>query len=443
MPKTSKRNARISLPGGCSMSTPCVHPANWETTTKAIGTWYISFRFYDPVLKPKGKLCIIKGMNDYKDPDKRRQITAYLLEEEMAKLKSGFNLVTERYYSQEENIDGLQNMPLARALTFASEKLEVGKLQGEDIKIMLYWVQPAIIRLAWTNMAIGDLRPRHIKTILETCRQITFRIDQKNGQQVRTKCPIDPETGIAIWSNHKYNKYRTNFMILLEPLVELEVFDSNPVKSTKAKKKVKRKRETLTLPERKLISCTLRQFTFLDRNPQIRLQAYGLLRLIEIFFHAGSRTTELLAIQRKHVRLQYHQFLKIVKKGPNYVQTTGTIKEIAMHWWEELVNTPNADGVCDPDDYLFSEDLRPGPRQIRREQIPRRWKLWIKDGLGILADFYSLKHSNTDETDALHGEELAADHNSHTSTAMVVDIYAVGKAARKHEQLKKVNNSFA
>ena len=77
------------------------------------------------------------------------------------------------------------------------------------------------------------------------------------------------------------------------------------------------------------------------------------------------------------------------------------------------------------------------------EQITRRWKRHIKDKLGIEADFYSLKHLNTDETAALLDLGDAAAHNSHTSTVITLKHYAFGEKARQQERIKKVGNSFA
>ena len=49
------------------------------------------------------------------------------------------------------------------------------------------------------------------------------------------------------------------------------------------------------------------------------------------------------------------------------------------------------------------------PKPIPLDQIGRSWKHYAKKPLGITADFYSLKHLNTDATvDALGMEDSAA-----------------------------------
>lgn len=65
-----------------------------------------------------------------------------------------------------------------------------------------------------------------------------------------------------------------------------------------------------------------------------------------------------------------------------------------------------------------------------------------KGGIGISADFYSLKHLNTDETAAILGLQAAMRHNGHTSASTTM-IYAIGQKDRELEELKKVGNTFA
>jgi hypothetical protein len=77
------------------------------------------------------------------------------------------------------------------------------------------------------------------------------------------------------------------------------------------------------------------------------------------------------------------------------------------------------------------------------DTITRRWQKWVKIGLNIQVDLYSLKHLNTTETVSMVGDRAAAQQNAHTTTAMVVGTYDVHRAQRQHEILKTVNNKFA
>lgn len=123
---------------------------------------------------------------------------------------------------------------------------------------------------------------------------------------------------------------------------------------------------------------------------------YTFWRFINIFFHSGARENEMLALQAKNVDVEKHRFKILIKKGRQKREVYRTIKDIALPLWVEILKDAN------PEDYLFSVGLKPGPKKIIREQITRRWNVHVKKKLNISADFYSLKHLNIDETaDAL------------------------------------------
>jgi hypothetical protein len=77
------------------------------------------------------------------------------------------------------------------------------------------------------------------------------------------------------------------------------------------------------------------------------------------------------------------------------------------------------------------------------DTITRRWQRRVKKDLGILIDFYSLKHLNTSEVVDHLGDQAAAAQNGHLSTFMVNTVYDVKKEQRSHEQLKQLSNPFA
>ncbi len=75
----------ISLPNNCRCSELKVMPKNWKNQHASLKKdWYLYYRFYDPIFKanrqfPKGKLIIIKGMNQYKILSQRRDVTNHLI----------------------------------------------------------------------------------------------------------------------------------------------------------------------------------------------------------------------------------------------------------------------------------------------------------------------------------------------------------------------------
>ena len=75
----------IPLPSGCYISTNkkgeiSVFPDNWKTVKGTTAKpWRIQYRFYDPRIKEgpyaKGRLLMIKRMNEYRDVEKFEPFT--------------------------------------------------------------------------------------------------------------------------------------------------------------------------------------------------------------------------------------------------------------------------------------------------------------------------------------------------------------------------------
>lgn len=144
-------------------------------------------------------------------------------------------------------------------------------------------------------------------------------------------------------------------------------------------------------------------------------------------------------LQGKNVDLEMQMFKVRIKKGKEIREAWKPIKDVALPYWQEVMED------CTDEMWVFNSDFKPKLRKkpIRAEYITRRWKRIVKDELKIQADFYSLKHLNTDETAALLGIEAAAAQNSHTTTVITMKHYAIGEKARQMERLKKVGNTFA
>lgn len=402
----------IQLPNGCYCSNPTVNPENWFTGGKSLlqKNWYIQYYFHDSRFRddPKykyGKLVIVKGMNKFKTLSERREATARLLENELALLKNeGYNPITLQRFTATASLasDIPGQTPLCRALELAKQKLICEQHTIEDIDSMLRYINPAATALQLDVMPVDEIRQKHIKLILEQCGKMK-----------------------ESFSGHRFNKYRSYLMILFKELLQLESISANPVKDIAKQKTVKRIRKTLTDKDRKRIEKHLKK-----KSPQF-------LAFLNIFFHSGGRLTELMHLKAKDVDLKRQRYTCIVKKGKNYREVERTIKNVILPLWKKQLKNSGRE------DYVFSAGLLPGPKAIRTEQITRRWHTHVKKDLNITADFYSLKHLNTDETAALLSLEDAAAHNSHASTVITMKHYAIGEKERQHERLKKVGNRFA
>jgi integrase len=411
----------FNLPHGCYTSGdgPAVHPKNWQNKNASIKHyWYISYRFYDPSI-PGKKLVIVKGgINEYKTLESRQLAAKTILDTEIEMLLQGYNPIKKIILPVEKKTPGEidPSTPLIEALRYALAKKDCEKQTRIDIGSVIKYFEKSAIELGKAKLPVKDIRRKDIRMILDNCKNV-FVIT--NGKPSKKK----------IWNNNQFNHYRKYIGALYSELEELEIVEYNPVEKIAKKETIKKIRETLTDEQRKRISDHLA-----EHYP-------AFLRYINIFFHSGSRRSELFNVRGCDVDLAGQRFKTIVKKGKSKREVWKTIKDIALPLWVELVSG------CSPDDFIFSLDLVPGKRCILPEYVTRRWKKIVKNKLGITADLYSLKHLHTTEIkdylDDEQGTKEIAEHNSHTSSAMVVTIYDVKNEQRRHNKVKGINNSFA
>ncbi|RYE32379.1 MAG: hypothetical protein EOP48_31075, partial [Sphingobacteriales bacterium] len=363
----------ILLPNGCKCSEPKVSPSNWESPKASLKkNWYIYYRFYDPSEKekyPKGKLRIIKGMNEAKTVGERQEIVRALIHLELGELKTmGFNPILERHITPLDQLHSINpDTPLLQALQGALTKASFNERTYADIKSVLKYVEKAALLLRLDYLPVKEIRPSHLLLLLEQCGKIKER-----------------------WSANTYNAYLKYLSILFGQLLQHQAVEFNPARDLKKKKNVRKLREILSPEECQQIDDFTKEYD------------EALWRFIHIFFHSGSRNTEILRVQGEHVNLKKQKVKYLVLKGQQHEWVERTIKDIALPFWQSALEN------CGPKDYVFSVGLKPGKKPIRPEQITRRWRTHIKKKLGIECDFYSLKHLNTDQTAAALDLKTAA-----------------------------------
>ena len=401
----------IQLPHNCHCGDLSVSPKNWKQVTASIKKdWFISYRFYDPKFldtHPNGKLRIVKGMNSYHKLDTRRNATKTILDTEMSLLlHDGFNPISNICTPPEilASYEIEPTTPVLTALQFAFERIEVEEGTRRDIKSMLKYVSLAAKKLKLDSIEISKLQRKHIKLILEQVKIIR-----------------------KVFSNSRFNKYRTYLMILVEELAELDAIDNNPLSG------IKKKKETVTLKD--LLTDQQR----IAVNAHLYSNYRNFWQFLHIFFHSGSRIIELCRVKVMDVDIPNQRCKYLIKKGREWVEVWRPIKNSVLELWAAQIKD-----ACSTD-YIFSVGLQPGVDIISSSQIGRRWKRLVKNNkaLGVTADFYSLKHLNTDETAALLDLKDAAAQNSHKSTIVTMKHYALGEKDRQNERLKKVANKFA
>jgi integrase len=412
----------FSLPNGCSRSNISVVPKNWESRTAPINRpWRIQYRFYDPALRHTdkwGQQITIKGMNHLQILADRQGATRELITWELRRLEDeGFNPITGAVIPP-DNVEGELGPDtfFYKALSLAFKRLECADGTKEDIEIALGPIKKALYALKFDKIPVSEVRIRNIVLLLE-------KVGKSKGG----------------WTPSNFNHFRSYLQMLFKIIVPLANMQGNPVKDVVKMKETKKQKRVLSDKERQRI------------DKHLKATDYNFWRFLHIFFHSGARTTEMMRVRFSDVDLRKQRFKVLVKKGREYIEVWKPIKTIALPLWKQVLK--ECKGLpADKDPYLFTKGLTPGRIPINPIQISRRWRIKIKSaktGLGIPADWYKLKHLNTTETvdyleqTTAQATEDAAAMNSHTTTAMVVNIYDVKSKDRQFERLKKINNPFS
>lgn len=399
----------LTLPNNCYCSELKVIPQNWKTAKASLKkNWMIYYRFYDPRFKgdkkyEKGKLVRLKSMNSFKVLTDRQQHTQHIIDTELKKLKEeALNPILGQHATSMDAASIKPNTPFLQALKEAETRISGSKSTKRDLQSMINFVTIAAKQLGLFNTPVNTISRKHIKMVL-------MQIEANQEKE----------------SAHRFNKIRTYLMMLFKELIELEAVDTNPVREISKKQRLVPIRTLLTTEERKRI------------DKHLKLNHHSFWLFTHIFFHSGARLTEMMQVRRKDVNLIDQYFIVTIKKGKLLKQVQKPIKNASMQYWQKAIADAGAE------DYIFSIGLKPGFKAINTDQITKRWKIHVKDKLGIQADFYSLKHLHLDEIAAELGLQDAAAMASHTSTDITLKHYAVHEKQRQNNRLKNLTNAFA
>lgn len=397
----------IQLPNGCSCSYPSVYPPDWKKckTSALKKKWYIQYYFHDPEFKEKykyGKLIIVKaGINRLKTLSERRAAVSALLEDETSRLRSGWNAITGKTigdFDFDYEID--PHTPSSKAIDKAADKIQGAPSTLSDIRTVKKHFVTSLRQLRLESTPIKDLKRRHVKAALE------------NLSNTRN------------YTSSRYNKVRAYVMMIFAELVQMETIEVNPVREIKKAKTVRKLKTILTEKERKKVFSYLKQYN------------YEFWRFCQIYFHSGSRQTELMAVKKKHVDIFNCEYITTVKKGRRYEEVVKPINKKVRHLWMELLNEAGTN------DFLFSSGLRPGANSISERQITRRWKTHVKEKLNITSDISALRHLYTDLVAENIDLNMASAVNGHKSNQMVLQHYAVNQDKRVLDRMKKIDISL-
>ncbi len=183
------------LPFACYCTDLKVNPKNWQSSRTSIKKdWFVFYRFYDPTYKDnpkfkKGKLVILKGMNQFKTIHERQEETLAIIEKEHEKLKNySYNPITSKIFKTEiQHLDIEPSTSFILALTMAEKRITASVSTKRDLRSTLKFVTEAAIQLRYSDLAISSISRKHIK-------QLLFHIDIYKGE-----------------SAHRYNRIRSYF----------------------------------------------------------------------------------------------------------------------------------------------------------------------------------------------------------------------------------------
>lgn len=395
-----------------------VNPTNWKTITAKSSLkkmWYIQCNFFDPMFEneyPNGFQYRIKINKDaYTLEDRKAAVRAAIEEITLLLDEEGYNPITKSFMipqkQEEVRIDYNKLTPLRYALDKAFQLIEVDSHTRLDIKSVLkYFIQFAE-QLRYDLIPVNEFLPMHATEILSNIRT----------KKSKTAA-LEPLT------EKRYNKYVAYLSSLFVLLKRNKMIDENPFQDFQKKKVVVQPRKVLTEFQRK------KMFLFL------RMHYPEYLRFYLIFFHSGGRLKELLDLKYEDINIHDLKYTTVVKKGNSHSLVERPIKKISLKYWESVLKTAKKG------DYIFSVGLVPGPKKIRRDQVTRRWRIHVKQKLGIDVDQYAGKHLNLTEIVSYADADAAAKAAGHTTSIMVKTTYDVDNHQRNMNKVRNVRNHF-
>lgn len=405
---------------GCYYSEPHVYPENWATGPKSLLklTWRIDYYFQDPKFKdkyPNGKPVRIKsGINYEKTLEGRRAALKIALQNELNLLQyQDYNPITNtkkalKIETAKTNNGPYSEMPFLEALVAARNLKKCAHNTKLDLDSVIRWTSLAAKNLGYDLMSISEVGRKHIKLILDELERI------KKDK----------------WSNSNFNYYRAHLGMLWSELIEYEAVEYNVVEKIKKRPTIQKLRTVLSDSERVLVDSTLRR------------DHYRFWIFINLFFHSGTRRREICTIRPEQVDLAKQTYRVVVIKGGSHKEVERPIKNIAVPFWEIALRN------CQKGQYVFGPGFVPGDIPVENDYATRKWRRIVKNpptkgGLGIDVDMYALKHLNSDEVTDMLGIEAAAKLNSHSSTKVTLQHYAVNEHHRQMDRIKKADNTFS
>lgn len=374
---------------GCKRSEFIISPANYKeiTADHTKLQWFVMCRFYEED-REKPFVFKKKVFKTLSLKDKKKSIPIILAEMESALDVRDYNPRTKQYMFSQEGLH--RDMYFITALQEALKLRVISEGYRRSIKSYIRKVEKSAKKLKLDYLKIHEVELSHVKKLLNDC---------------------------AV-SNCDYNRTKKNLSPLFADLVDESCIKVNPCTNLKSRSHISSIKKIFTDKELKKVFEHIK-----ETKPNF-------VNYFQVFLMSGSRNTELLQLQKKHVNLDKREFVILIKKGSLYQWETRPIYHLAVPFWEDQLNLCKSD-----DDYLFGANFLPAKRSKGKDSVYHFWKRNIMVPLGIDVTIYSLKHYFLDKLDeANHNAGSAAGQRNKEITAL----YTVGKKKRELEYLKNI-----
>ena len=408
-----KRKIRTELRNGCSRTEVYFSPENYRklrNNSDLQKDWFVECRFHDPKFKDKypNGFQFRKRTNCFQTITERKAaMEIYKNDMEILLDKQNYNPIT-KIFMLSEGFELHRGMDFKSAIEIGMTKLKGSEKHLKDVGVAMRRFCKALDTINYSFLNVENIKIRHILTVFDY---------------------------LKLTPNY-FNKFRQYLSDIFKILIKFDCTDVNPVRDIEKETIEKKFREIISDEELKYVD------PFLEKN------YYSFYRYRMIFGYSGGRTAEFMRIQKKYVDLEKQEYKVLIKKGKQYTWVTKIIMLDSVPYWKEILEMTD-----NPDDYIFSVGLVPGPKQIRPYQITKRWERLVKKSekiknekdevVKVTADFYTLKHKFLDELDKLQDTtpvipinlaQIVASHKSNATTG----IYATGRQSRKNELLKNL-----
>ncbi|HEY1199503.1 MAG TPA: hypothetical protein VGE79_00910, partial [Niastella sp.] len=292
----SKKSKYTHLLYGCYRTEISVTPSNWQTQKASLRKpWTIWYRFRDPEHPDHKGAIRIKGMNDEHVLEERQKVTRSLIKAELDLIDhQHYNPITKRYM-QAPVFDNSLEVPvtddcpltsqtgLVDCLDWAFKNIERAPDTLKQIEYAWNAAKAAAYDISLDSKPIGKVERADVRRILD-------RIGKNKTEKGAT------------WTAAAFNRHKAHLGMLFFFLEDYSLFNDNPSKKIKKKKRTKKDREILTDEDYSRMDQAVKAFD------------YYFWRFIHVFQESGCRRPEILGVKTEDVELKNRRFKVMIKK---------------------------------------------------------------------------------------------------------------------------------